>query len=153
MNVLCQHRNFITHNLQILDPPIFREPQLNKLYYVPSCSVGIRNARYSSVLYYMRYLNQQIYCVSKKQLQMVDAWGGWSLFQELLRTLKTVANKHGVSIPTVAVRFILDQVFSSFPHFLAYWTRTISLSYIHRQYKLGWPDSLKIYFTLTVYIT
>lgn len=41
---------------------------------------------------------------------MVDAWGGWSLFQELLRTLKTVASKHGVSIPTVAVRYILDQV-------------------------------------------
>lgn len=45
----------------------------------------------------------------QKYKRMVDAWGGWSLFQELLRTLKTVANKHGVSIPTVAVRFILDQ--------------------------------------------
>ncbi|KAG5577970.1 hypothetical protein H5410_058104 [Solanum commersonii] len=45
----------------------------------------------------------------QKYKRMVDAWGGWSLFQELLRTLKTVSNKHGVSIPTVAVRFILDQ--------------------------------------------
>ncbi|RVW36928.1 hypothetical protein CK203_094921 [Vitis vinifera] len=33
---------------------------------------------------------------------MVDAWGGWSHSQTLLRTLKTVATKHGVSIPTVA---------------------------------------------------
>lgn len=41
---------------------------------------------------------------------MVDAWGGWSLFQELLQTLKRVASKHSVSIPTVAVRYILDQV-------------------------------------------
>lgn len=41
---------------------------------------------------------------------MVDAWGGWSLFQELLQTLKAVANKHGVSISTVAVKYILDQV-------------------------------------------
>ncbi|XP_031474194.1 uncharacterized protein LOC116246449 isoform X3 [Nymphaea colorata] len=41
--------------------------------------------------------------------QMVDAWGGWSLFQVLLQTLKKVASKHGVSIPTVAVRYILDQ--------------------------------------------
>ena len=41
---------------------------------------------------------------------MVDAWGGWSLFQTLLQTLKRVATKHGVSIPTVAVRYILDQV-------------------------------------------
>lgn len=43
-------------------------------------------------------------------LQMVDAWGGWSLFQVLLRTLKKIASKHGVSIPTVAVKYILDQV-------------------------------------------
>ncbi|KAH6789796.1 oxidoreductase superfamily protein [Perilla frutescens var. frutescens] len=45
----------------------------------------------------------------QKYKRMVDAWGGWSLFQGLLRTLKTVASKHGVSIPTVAVRYILDQ--------------------------------------------
>lgn len=44
---------------------------------------------------------------------MVDAWGGWSLFQTLLRTLKKVASKHGVSIPTVAVRYILNQVMTS----------------------------------------
>lgn len=51
---------------------------------------------------------------------MVDAWGGWSLFQELLRMLKSIAVKHGVSIPTIAVRYILDQVNfsidSTFPH-------------------------------------
>ncbi|KAF6176627.1 hypothetical protein GIB67_034489 [Kingdonia uniflora] len=45
----------------------------------------------------------------QKYKKMVDAWGGWSLFQVLLRTLKTVANKHGISIPTVAVKYILDQ--------------------------------------------
>ncbi|THU56395.1 hypothetical protein C4D60_Mb11t16810 [Musa balbisiana] len=41
--------------------------------------------------------------------QMVDAWGEWTLFQTLLQTLKKVASKHGVSIPTVAVRYILNQ--------------------------------------------
>lgn len=41
---------------------------------------------------------------------MIDAWGGWNLFQELLRTCKGIANKHGVTISTVAVRYILDQV-------------------------------------------
>ncbi|KAL9262622.1 Flagellar radial spoke protein 5-like protein [Drosera capensis] len=41
----------------------------------------------------------------QKYKRMVDAWGGWSLFQ----TLKKVAAKHMVSIPTVAVRYILDQ--------------------------------------------
>ncbi|KAJ4970300.1 hypothetical protein NE237_003399 [Protea cynaroides] len=45
----------------------------------------------------------------QKYKRMVDAWGGWSLFQVLLQTLKKVASKHGVSIPTVAVRYILDQ--------------------------------------------
>ncbi|XP_051113597.1 pyridoxal reductase, chloroplastic isoform X2 [Andrographis paniculata] len=45
----------------------------------------------------------------QKYKRMINAWGGWSLFQELLRTLKSVASKHSVSIPTVAVRFILDQ--------------------------------------------
>ncbi|XP_074583733.1 putative oxidoreductase At1g06690, chloroplastic [Curcuma longa] len=45
----------------------------------------------------------------QKYKRMVDAWGGWSLFQTLLRTLKKVASKHGVSISTVAVRYILNQ--------------------------------------------
>ncbi|XP_021278879.1 uncharacterized protein LOC110412616 isoform X4 [Herrania umbratica] len=45
----------------------------------------------------------------QKYKRMVDAWGGWSLFQTLLKTLKKVASKHGVSIPTVAVKYILDQ--------------------------------------------
>ncbi|KAL5583171.1 hypothetical protein UlMin_015613 [Ulmus minor] len=45
----------------------------------------------------------------QKYKRMVDAWGGWSQFQTLLKTLKSVASKHGVSIPTVAVKFILDQ--------------------------------------------
>lgn len=42
--------------------------------------------------------------------QMVDQWGGWSLFQELLRALKTISAKHRVSIPAVAVKYVLNQV-------------------------------------------
>ncbi|KAL9272502.1 putative oxidoreductase, chloroplastic [Drosera capensis] len=45
----------------------------------------------------------------QKYKRMVDAWGGWSLFQTLLQTLNKIAAKHMVSIPTVAVRYILDQ--------------------------------------------
>ncbi|MFQ5969185.1 MAG: aldo/keto reductase [Nitrososphaerales archaeon] len=45
----------------------------------------------------------------RKYKQMVDAWGGWGLFQELLLVLKQIANKHGVSIANVAVRYILDR--------------------------------------------
>lgn len=44
-----------------------------------------------------------------KYKNMVDAWGGWSLFQELLKVLGQIAEKHGVSIPNVAVRYILDK--------------------------------------------
>ncbi len=40
---------------------------------------------------------------------MVDAWGGWPLFQELLTTLKGVADKHAVSIANVGTRYILDR--------------------------------------------
>ena len=43
-----------------------------------------------------------------KYKQMVDAWGGWGLFQELLTALKGIADKHEVSTPNVAVRYILD---------------------------------------------
>ena len=45
----------------------------------------------------------------KKYKKMIDAWGGWSLFQELLSTLKQIADKHNVSISNVAVRYILDK--------------------------------------------
>jgi aryl-alcohol dehydrogenase-like predicted oxidoreductase len=44
-----------------------------------------------------------------KYAQMVEAWGGWGLFQELLDTLKGISDKHGVSIANVAVRYVLDQ--------------------------------------------
>ncbi|MBD2136632.1 aldo/keto reductase [Anabaena sp. FACHB-1237] len=45
----------------------------------------------------------------RKYKQMIDAWGGWGLFQELLTTLKNIANKHQVSITNVAVNYILNQ--------------------------------------------
>jgi aryl-alcohol dehydrogenase-like predicted oxidoreductase len=40
---------------------------------------------------------------------MIDAWGGWALFQELLAALKQIADKHRVSIPNVGIRYILDR--------------------------------------------
>jgi len=45
----------------------------------------------------------------KKYKNMIDNWGGWPLFQNLLITLKPIAEKHKVSIANVAVRFILDK--------------------------------------------
>jgi len=45
----------------------------------------------------------------RKYKQMIDAWGDWHLFQQLLQVLKQIADKHGVSIANVAVRYILDR--------------------------------------------
>jgi aryl-alcohol dehydrogenase-like predicted oxidoreductase len=45
----------------------------------------------------------------RKYKNMIDAWGGWPLFQELLAALKRVAEKHAVSIANVGVRYILDR--------------------------------------------
>ena len=45
----------------------------------------------------------------QKYKNMIDAWGGWALFQELLTVLKQIASKHQVSIANVGVRYILDR--------------------------------------------
>jgi aryl-alcohol dehydrogenase-like predicted oxidoreductase len=45
----------------------------------------------------------------RKYKQMIDAWGGWNLFQDLLLTLKRIAQKHNVSIANVATSYILDK--------------------------------------------
>jgi aryl-alcohol dehydrogenase-like predicted oxidoreductase len=44
----------------------------------------------------------------RKYKNMIDAWGGWALFQELLAALKRVAQRHGVGIAAVGARYILD---------------------------------------------
>ena len=45
----------------------------------------------------------------RKYKQMIDAWGGWGLFQQLLSALRNVADKHDANIANVAVRYILDR--------------------------------------------
>jgi aryl-alcohol dehydrogenase-like predicted oxidoreductase len=45
----------------------------------------------------------------RKYKNMIDAWGGWNLFQNLLAVLKQIADKHHVSIANVAVRYVLEQ--------------------------------------------
>ncbi|KAL4893596.1 NADP-dependent oxidoreductase domain-containing protein [Aspergillus ambiguus] len=44
----------------------------------------------------------------RKYYSMIQSWGGWGLFQELLRTLQSIARKHGVSVSNVATRWVLD---------------------------------------------
>jgi aryl-alcohol dehydrogenase-like predicted oxidoreductase len=45
----------------------------------------------------------------RKYKQMIDAWGGWDLFQKLLLTLKSIAQKYDVSIANVATNYILSK--------------------------------------------
>ncbi len=45
----------------------------------------------------------------QKYKNMIDAWGGWQLFQELLSVLNGIAQKHNCSIANVATRFVLDK--------------------------------------------
>lgn len=40
---------------------------------------------------------------------IIEEFGGWALFQELLAVLKEIADKHGVSLSNVAARWVLDR--------------------------------------------
>ena len=40
---------------------------------------------------------------------IIDEFGGWTLFQELLRACRRVADRHGVAIANVATRWVLDR--------------------------------------------
>ncbi len=41
--------------------------------------------------------------------RFIRAAGGWDAFQHVLRALHAVAERHGVSVPNVACRYVLDQ--------------------------------------------
>jgi aryl-alcohol dehydrogenase-like predicted oxidoreductase len=45
----------------------------------------------------------------QKYKRMIDGWGGWSLFQDLLAALHPIAAKRAVGIANIGVRQILDQ--------------------------------------------
>ena len=40
---------------------------------------------------------------------VIDDFGGWALFQELLATVQAIARKHDVSIAAIATRWVLDR--------------------------------------------
>lgn len=40
---------------------------------------------------------------------IIEDFGGWGLFQELLQAMKDIGDKHGVTVALVALRWILDQ--------------------------------------------
>ena len=45
----------------------------------------------------------------QKYKNMIDHWGGWTLFQDLLVVLNEIAQKHNSSIANISTRFILDK--------------------------------------------
>jgi aryl-alcohol dehydrogenase-like predicted oxidoreductase len=45
----------------------------------------------------------------QKYYQMINAWGGWNLFQELLEILSKISKKHACSIANVSTSFILEK--------------------------------------------
>lgn len=45
----------------------------------------------------------------RKYKQIIDTWGGWNLFQELLSILKRIAQKHNASIANIASHYILSK--------------------------------------------
>jgi aryl-alcohol dehydrogenase-like predicted oxidoreductase len=68
---------------------------------------------------------------------IIDDFGGWALFQELLKSVQTIARKHDASIAAIATRWVLDRpgvaaviVGSRYAHHLdsgcsrSRWTRT-----------------------------
>ncbi|KAF9076351.1 NADP-dependent oxidoreductase domain-containing protein [Rhodocollybia butyracea] len=47
----------------------------------------------------------------RKYLDMISAWGGWNLFQDLLVVLKNIGDIYGLGISSIALRWILDHDF------------------------------------------
>jgi aryl-alcohol dehydrogenase-like predicted oxidoreductase len=116
LQLILEHGIAIVSN-QVQYSLIDRRPEVQM---APFCQAhGIQLLTYGTVaggLLSERYLGQpepsrsQLTTASlRKYKQMVDAWGGWALFQELLHALKRVADKYGVSIANVAVRAILER--------------------------------------------
>ncbi len=86
--------------------PFCLENNISLLCYGSICG-GLMSERY---LGRMRPSTAELNTLSlQKYKKMIDAWGGWSLFQELLSTLKRIAQKHNVTIANVAARYILDK--------------------------------------------
>jgi aryl-alcohol dehydrogenase-like predicted oxidoreductase len=86
--------------------PFCLENNISLLCYGSICG-GLMSERY---LGRMQPSTAELNTLSlQKYKKMIDAWGGWSLFQELLSTLKRIAQKHNVTISNVAARYILDK--------------------------------------------
>ncbi len=63
---------------------------------------------------------------------IIEDFGGWDLFQGLLAALSRIAERHGVSIPAVATRWVLDR-----PH--------VAGAIVGARYADHLPDTLSVF--------
>jgi aryl-alcohol dehydrogenase-like predicted oxidoreductase len=86
--------------------PVFETRGIKILAYGTLCG-GLLSGRYLGA---SEPGNHELDTASlQKYKRMIDAWGGWPLFQELLAILSSIAEKHGTSIANVATRYILEK--------------------------------------------
>lgn len=86
-------------------------PSLSPLFFLHHCPLS------AGGLLSERYLGKaepnsraELYTASlSKYKNMIDSWGGWSLFQDLLVALETAARRHDCSVASVATRYVLDR--------------------------------------------
>ena len=64
-------------------------------------------------------LNSHFHCYVQA-LDLVNSYGGWEKFQKLLAEVKKIADKHGVKMQTVALRWQIDQ--GTFPVATTRWS-------------------------------
>jgi len=86
--------------------PFCREQNIGLLAYGAVCG-GLLSDRY---LHQREPRSTELRTASlSKYKRMIDAWGGWALFQDLLTVLRGIGDRHEASIASVAVRWVLDR--------------------------------------------
>ena len=50
----------------------------------------------------LQQISMALNLATNRSLLIIDEFGSWSLFQEMLRTLAAIGAKHGVPCPTIA---------------------------------------------------
>jgi aryl-alcohol dehydrogenase-like predicted oxidoreductase len=63
---------------------------------------------------------------------IIDEFGPWDRFQKLLSTLKSIGNKHGVSLSSIATRWVLDQ-------------RQVAAAIVGARYASHLPETLEVF--------
>lgn len=63
---------------------------------------------------------------------IIDEFGGWAQYQTLLRALKSMGDRHGVSLSAVATRWVLDQPF-------------VAASIVGARYAAHLPQQLQVF--------